>query len=639
MADGELDGRAAWRSGHQPALSRRQALRAMLLGAAGLAVPAACGLPTGGHVIVDGPAKTIQPGSGAAPPKAPTQDAATSPTSLVSNFFSAVAGPIDYDSANEKALKFLTNNAKATWPSHGGGVITVVRLVEEPQFRGVGPDGTTVDVTFQLTGKLQQDGTVQAPTQNSALRTVRFTVIPNTVGPGYLIDKIQPLDPALPLPGLVLSSKVLDDQLFSPQLLYFWSVDQTGLVPDLRYVPKAGVSQELQFTDVVTLMLHGPSTFLQDAVQANLYQDNNLVLPNLPADPDGLVVNLAQPLPKTLKQEQVMAQLRWSLRPLYEGTVRLQVASQAQKVDGSSTSIDFRRWNLADQPRDDTEYCIANGVVRPVDSPLSVPPILPDDVNKDVRLAALSPDLKCAALVKNADGRLFIGEAQGSAKPTFNVATLNGQPLPGPTDSWTRPMFLPSSHRVLVGRAGLLYLVHADGQVIPLQAPVPVSAFSLAPDGRRIALISNGVPLVYSLKVNGDDISFGGSPRQIDAGLDPCTGITWVRLDRILIAGRRGGQYQIVRSTIDSAIMEDFGPPFSTEIRSIVALPPPAWDAISGLEEALVQAGDARQVFAGTTSNPASITFSAAAQPSPSPSGTPQGASPLGTPTYPFYLG
>ena len=45
-------------------LDRRQVLRALLLGGAGLAVPAACGLPTGGHAIIDGPAKTTQPGSG-----------------------------------------------------------------------------------------------------------------------------------------------------------------------------------------------------------------------------------------------------------------------------------------------------------------------------------------------------------------------------------------------------------------------------------------------------------------------------------------------------------------------------------------------------------------------------------------------
>ena len=35
-------------------LDRRQVLRALLLGGAGLAVPAACGLPTGGHNVAAG---------------------------------------------------------------------------------------------------------------------------------------------------------------------------------------------------------------------------------------------------------------------------------------------------------------------------------------------------------------------------------------------------------------------------------------------------------------------------------------------------------------------------------------------------------------------------------------------------------
>src|SRR6185437_223857 len=98
----------------------------------------------------------------------------------------------------------------------------------------------------------------------------------------------------------------------------------------------------------------------------------------------------------SLGGEKVMAQLRWSLRPLYEETVRLQVAAQAQPADGSSASTGFRHWNLADQPqdRDDTKYCIAGGMVRPLDDPTNIPAILGDSTNKGVFLAALRPDLK-----------------------------------------------------------------------------------------------------------------------------------------------------------------------------------------------------------------------------------------------------
>lgn len=635
-------------------LDRRQVLRAMLLGAAGLAVPAGCGLPTGGHAIVDGPAKTTQPGSGDNPPKAPTPDDATSPESLVLGFFGAVAGrnSDDLGSANDRALKFLTPAARAGWPQQGNG-ITVVSLFGDPRRATLDAYTTYVEVDVKPTGSLGADGTVVPATQNdTSRRTLRFTVVqgkdPKRPG-GYLINEIQALGNAPQLNGMMLASSRLDGDLYTAQLVYFWSPDRGGLVPDLRYVARAGVGRELQYTDVVNWILHGPSDFLKDAVQANPYSGNTLALPNLAApESDGLVVNLSLPTPQSLGGDRVMAQLRWSLRPLYEGTVRLQVAAQAQPADGSSTSTGFRHWNLADQQqeRDDTKYCIANGMVRPLDDPTNIPAILDDSTNKGVFLAALRPDLKAAALVKT-DGHLYVGgAAQGPAK--FTIAAVPGQP-PLYGQNWTRPVYLPSNNnRVLVGVNGLLYLVGTDGQAVQLQTPSSlqtVSAFSLAPDGRRIAVISGGVPFVYSLKVNGDDISFGGSPRQLDTLLSPCTGIAWIRLDKVVIAGGQGanGPFQIVESTIDGAIQRTFGSAFATEIRSIVALPPIAWNSTGGSEVALVQTaatGDAgHQVFAGTGSNP-SIGFTSIATPSPSPSASGTAQAPaLGTPTYPFYLG
>ena len=638
-------------------LDRRQVLRALLLGGAGLAVPAACGLPTGGHAIIDGPAKTTQTGSGDNPPKAPTPDDATSPENLVINFFGAAAGrnSDDLGSANDRALKFLTPTGRQGWPQQGNG-ITVVSLFGTPRHT-TGPafNTTYVDVDVKPTGSLGADGTVVPATQNdTSRRTLRFIVVqgsdPKRPG-GYLIDQIQTLNNAPQLTGMMLASTRLDDELYAPQLIYFWSPDRGGLVPDLRYVARAGVGRELQFTDVVNWILHGPSDFLKDAVQANPYSGNTLALPNLAApDSDGLVVNLSLPTPQSLGGEKVMAQLRWSLRPLYEGTVRLQVAgAQAPNADGSSASTGFRHWNLADQERerDDTKYCIAGGMVRPLDDPTNIPAILNDSINNGVVLAALRPDLRAAALVKN-DGHLHVGgAAQGPANLT--AAAVPGQPpLSGPLESWTRPVYLPSNNnRVLVGVNGLLYLVGTDGQAVQLQTPTSlpaVSAFALAPDGRRIAVISGGVPFVYSLKVNGDEISFGGSPRQIDAEVTACTGIAWIRLDKVVIAGRRGpGTYQIVESTIDGAIQRDFGSQFATEIRSIVALPPIAWNSTGGSQVALVQtarSGDnGLQVFAGSASN-SPIGFTSIATPSPSPSATGAAQGPvLGTPTYPFYLG
>jgi hypothetical protein len=624
-------------------LDRRQVLRAMLLGAAGLAVPAACGLPSGGHPIVDGPASTAVPGSGDALTKAPTPDAALDAPGLVSAFFGAVAGRIhgDLTEANQRALRFLTASARATWPKPGSG-ITVVRL-DSNMPTSFGGGATLVDVSLKPTGVLGLDGTV-GPPGDTTWRKLRFTVRQTAESGrpgGYLIDAINPVGDSPGLSGMMLDSALLDGELFSPQLIYFWSTDRSGLVPDLRYVPKAGVSREIQYTEVVGWVLQGASDFLRDAVQPNPLAQNSLVVPNVVApDRNGLLVNLANPLPQVLTTDQLMAQLRWSLRPLYEDTVRLQINSQPQQVEGSNN--DFRRANPADQDElpNESEFCVAGGVARPVNDPTNPPPVLNNPENKDVVLAAVSRDLKAAAFVKydvKSDYRLHIGESQSQP---FAVAT-SGQVLSGPVSAWTRPAFLPGNrHRVMVGLYGRLYVVGTDGQAKPLATPGSVSAMSVSPDGHRVALISGGAAWVYALKVNGDDISLGiqGQARAIDAGLVNCTDIAWSRLDRVLIAGKLPDKdaYRLVESTVDGAIVTEFGVVFSTQIQSLVALPLPVWQPASSAEVALVQTGnDARRV--GASSNSAvTFTWSPGTSPAPSPSGA---GSALGTPASPFYAG
>jgi hypothetical protein len=333
-----------------------------------------------------------------------------------------------------------------------------------------------------------------------------------------------------------------------------------------------------------------------------------------------------------------MAQLRWSLRPLYNDAVRLQISSQPQNVDGSSNA--FRAYNLADRAgRDETVFCVANGVVHPLEEPTNFPTILSDleTVNKGVVLAALSQDLRAAALVKS-DGRLYVGESPPSGKPRFFAATTAGVALSGPESAWTRPVFLPGNgHRVLVGLGGRLYLVGMDGQATAVSTTTgPVSAFSIAPDGCRIGLVSGGVASVYSLK-GGDQVSLGSQGRSIDAGLADCTGIAWARLERVLIAGRLGGAYQIMEATVDGVVVDTFSQSFSGAIQSLVALPPVAWEPAATAEVALVQT--AAGAFKVGANSHEGISFGTSGVPSPTASSGGAAGGGLGTPTFPFYLG
>ncbi|WP_203915722.1 LpqB family beta-propeller domain-containing protein [Rugosimonospora africana] len=575
-------------------VDRRQVLRVIALGGAALAVPAACGLPSGGRPIVDGPAPTAGPGGSGSDLKAPVAEDATDPGALVKNFLGAVAGKLDVETdfgkANARAKAFLTAKAQRTWPS--ASQVTVVRVVDGPTSSAGLAGETFVDVTLQPVGQLSSGfvdpSSIPMPPPTVGLR---FTVVLNEQAPGsYLIDEIAPRTAnAFPLTGMLLDSGGLDGQWYQPQLVYFWSTDNArkGLVPDLRYVPMVGLTRESQRTEIVNWILGGPSNLLGNAVANNLYAGISLLGPSLVApDSNGLLINLSA-APQGLTSQQVMDQLRWSLRPtFYEGPVRLQENSQNVKADGSSDM--YLKSNLADEPYrkgDETAYCVVGGVVREVTDPDQLPQAL-TNVNRDnrnVRYAALSGDHPYAALVKT-DNHLYVGGVyRDNTEPVFVRSELEGT-------AWTRPVFLPADDPVvMVAVDGRLYRVDLQGKKTEVSViESPVTAFSVAPDGHRIAVIAGGSAWVCALRVDGQDIS-AGPPRYIASGLSGLTGIAWSRLDRVLIAGRgTTANYQLAQATIDGAVAETWPVAFSYKITQVVALPRlPSTD--SNVPRAMVQ--------------------------------------------------
>jgi hypothetical protein len=259
-------------------------------------------------------------------------------------------------------------------------------------------------------------------------------------------------------------------------------------------------------------------------------------------------------------------------------------------------------------------------------------------VNKDVRLAALSRDLNHAALVvtnpQSGQTQLLLGDGTGPGNPTYVAAKLSGK-------VWTRPAFLPSATaRVLVAVDGILYLVKLDGSATQLSVkPMQVDQFAMAPDGRRIGVISGKVAYVYSLAVTSDDeIAFNSeSERLINVGFAECSAIAWSLPERVLIAGTTlDGKHRLAESTVDGAIVTLWSSDFSAQIQSLVTLTPSVWTPSPALEVAVIQAGAAYRV--GPSSGPDTVGFVTTGTPSPSASGAPQGPN-LGTPTFPFYLG
>jgi hypothetical protein len=601
---------------------RRQVLRALLLAGAGLAVPAACGVPTGGGPVVDGPGPIYDPIAGTQVPQ-PDPSQATTPVRLVELFLAAVSGPLDtsdlINAARKRALEFLTPSARVAWqPSTD---VTVVRV--GPLASSISGSSTVVSGTLQSVGTFRpQTGWVEAASGNPAAE-VKFVVSQAPDGNGLRISDL----PALPN-GLPLSTTALDNTYFTPQLLYFWDSAKKWLIPDLRYVPKTGLADAARLAAIVKWLLLGPSDLIGSLTAQSLFPGStDLDVPNVEIKGDTVAVNFSpafQGVPRG-EIDKVLAQVRWSLQPLHQltaGPVELRVSGRRQDTSDSDL---YKRTNPADDVTRDADpqaFCVVGGVVQPLDGPLPAVLAKPE-YNKTVRSAALSRNADAAALVTTGN-KLLVGRID---KGTVTYQTIN---LTG--GDWKRPVWLPLTKRLLVAVDGALVAVSGSGAV---SAPLltEVSAFAISPDGYRLAVIRRGTLVVYPLRDDGDPLTFGTSQqRTLDAGLLDLTVVAWSRLDRLVVAGRSGAQYRLAEVTVDGAISTvwentNFGNPIVSvsAYAKLPSQPPGPWAV-------LVQTQDdtSYRVFASSSSPDQLVPH----EPSPSPSTTKSTAK-LTAPFYP----
>src|SRR2546430_4056819 len=301
-------------------LDRRQVLRALLLAGAGLALPAACGVPGEGGPIVDGPGPTYDPISrkGNLPPD---PAGVTDPRTLVELFLAAISGPLEtqeqLNAARERARKFLTREASDSWTSGTTEQVTVVR-VSGLDSATKDPNAQTVVGTLQPVGQfLTAQGAVGQYAGSAAPTQVTFTVVPADDQSGGL--RISRLPPSLP-PGLLLSTDALG-KYYVPQVIYFWDIARRGLVPDLRYVPNTQVVDSVQLAAIVNWLIGGPAELLLPVANNTIPNGTTLIGPNVVIRGDPLGVNFS-PAPLGAHPPKGVAPPRWSPPPPPELTSR-----------------------------------------------------------------------------------------------------------------------------------------------------------------------------------------------------------------------------------------------------------------------------------------------------------------------------
>jgi hypothetical protein len=544
---------------------RRLAVAVLAAGLTAAVTMAGCGVPGNSGPVVVGAAPKAGTESEASTEQPPAPEGASSAADLVDRFLQAAAWGNDPDASDEaetRVRRFLTPAALPAWARGTEPGLTIVHPVWSGQ--SVGRTGK-VTMSLQPIGILNSQGTIDPVVAEP--QPVEFTVQPSTDGQQLRIDgplpSLRANGSTVQLPRMLLSDEHLDTW-YEPRPIYFWSRSQREnvLVPDLRYLAKSVPLASRPFV-ILNWLRGGPSRWLlpvADPVPGEIVSKDKPVLTpstltvNLSANADGV-------LPIALAR--YVAQLRWSLY-VYPNSanVQLQVEGQTRQVDGSSGN-GYLAYNPAAASATDTEpeeYCVVDGRVRQIGSDNPLPPVLAGSTNTDVLSAAMprAKPSQAAALVKRhgASGpvQLFIGQYDKKLQaPRYGNAVLIAARM-------SRPQWLASpSPRVFVVADGRLRQFVAGQQQEPSveAAPGPITAFAVAPDGHRIAMIVGDRVLVATLGFDDDgNRATVGPPQAVRTGLVASTGVGWGHEERLVVAGRDANGPALAEVTVDGALVK-----------------------------------------------------------------------------------
>jgi lipoprotein LpqB-like beta-propeller protein len=604
--------------------------RALALTAVAVLLLGGCGIPDSTDVKVLGDGQSAGPAQDidSPPPRAVTRSDTLDTATFISNYLKAAAG--DPEGAVQRVKEFMDPDFAATFkPSTSD--ITVVRPTEQPLINSGSP---YVTLKVEQIGTLKDDGQL-VPLDHPSPQTLHFTF--KLADKGLYLTKTDP--------SMVLSDVALQ-QYYQQHTIYFWNSDDTGLVPDVRYMPLSVPSVQ-QPTVILKWLARGPADWLS-SVALGLPQDTS-VPDNIPAiSNDELQIKLntttSTPWDKAAL-DRLAQQLQWSLRPLTPRTLELTVGHQNPvQFSGEQNTPDA---NAASRQVDDPDrFVVYNGVIRRLSESahaVNSVPVLKPAANKGVQSAAMrSQGGQTLAAVVSAAGKDRAPTLRVASAPTGKEADLRavgglGGALGPP--SWVNTGSSDTDGAVgLITASSHLFSFAADGsgaQPVEWQqggGPGAINSFSVAPDGHRIALVSGG-RLYRAVLTAGSDGVVMSSPAQIDTpGLQSITAVAWSSEGWLVVAGvnknHRVSIYDVSIDGSQSAIrLDDIG---DEPITYLTAYPinPLTHSQLSDAKVAYVIHGDAG-IAAGY---PVPIKTSDLAGPANSPS------SAGGILTSPFFL-
>jgi hypothetical protein len=616
-------------SGRSEVRSRRTA--AVLALVALLAV-GGCGVPGSSKPTAVSEAPGLA-GSGNQPDSValPSPAGVNSPSVLVERFLQSGAAA-DWDPARlkerripdavEYAKQFLAPALRQTWRPDQD-VLVVDPLIK--------PGLTSVEVDLRPVGVLDETGSLDPlPPQGVALPSsfVFQTELAGPTGDDLLLTSA---------PNFLMLSLTGLEALFEVRPVYFWDKAKPYLVPDRRYVSK-GISDEKRVKAIIDQLVAGPSDFLRGVVAPPLVEattDNPLL------DDNRVTVNFATPPLGANPAEDVRrlaSQIRWSVhRPSGQVAVEVQFDGRTQLVDDGE---EYLRDNPA-LPRqgrstldDDRLLAVLDGKVLPVFANTATPRVLDAAENAGVVTAAVNRANGTAALVRPGAGGMLELWVRGP-DTEFRRADLP------PIAAMSRPSYVAGTNgRLLIVAGGALYSIAPDGTRGDVRSsPNAVTAVSVAPDGARVALVTNGQLVVAPLDTTGGTMTIGTTQPLYLGGLTDVRGIGWLFEHRLVVATAGPQESKLTDVAIDNGFLDDLTPTNlgAAQLSQVSAVPGNPIDGVRG--SVVVETTDRgnRQAFY-TYDELTPIPLPPSATPSPAPSAsTSPGTTPVKRLVAPFF--
>ncbi|MEU7869595.1 LpqB family beta-propeller domain-containing protein [Dactylosporangium sp. NPDC049140] len=555
-------------------------LLAVVATASVLAGLGACGLPSQTDPKLAGPAQSPAAAQGGqkSPPE-PVDGLSTE--QLVESFLQAsvganLGGEGAEPDANKVALDrmrhYITPSRAASWkPAKADAGVVVVR---DPkiQLEGAGAGRDSVRLALDPLGILNANGMVSRWTSGPLPDAVFTTVL---VGGQRRLEDV-------PSDYVFITESGLRNW-YTQQPIYFWSAgpDNPRLVPDLRYMPST-LSRAKQVTETLRWLPNGPSPLVATVVQrlsTSIEVKDNPVL----EDAD-VKVNLSGKAAGQSKDDldRLARQIRWSL-PDHK-PVKLTIENQDNGAD-SEGYLDDNAAVEASQVDQTPRYLVVNEAVRSqVVGPTTPenPLFAPGGRNQQVVSAAINRQGTRAALVckvttqGRTEQRLFVFAPDQSvgAGPKYADTNVSGARL-------SRPAYITYPvRRLMVADGSRLWVSRTedgkDFDAVELSAPlsVAITAFAVAPEGRRIAFVSGRALMVAPLAFDRDANKFSiGTPVQVTTSLGDNQAVGWLTETSLVVGGKPtprsvhpisstndGPKYNLVAVTIDSAQEEPLPP-------------------------------------------------------------------------------